>query len=129
MVWIPHWTAIEEAIRTTIHCFEVQIDFTEGRSAVKFDSAGSLQHSFIDLNNLALSRFSAEDRQRIGMHTCPGGDWASTHSGDVPLLGTTDDCGFSPFCDDISTPDETASAKFRARVLCAALAAEALSRS
>src|SRR5208337_1202205 len=40
-------------------------------------------HSFIDLNNLALSRFSAEDRGRIGVHTCPGSDRDSTHSGDV----------------------------------------------
>ena len=41
---------------------KVQIDFTEGRLAVKIDPSGDLLHSFIDLNNLALSRFSAEDR-------------------------------------------------------------------
>jgi 5-methyltetrahydropteroyltriglutamate--homocysteine methyltransferase len=37
----------------------------------------------------------------------------------IPLehLGTTDDCGFSPFCDDTSTSRETAFAKIRARVL------------
>jgi 5-methyltetrahydropteroyltriglutamate--homocysteine methyltransferase len=34
----------------------------------------------------------------------------------VNQLGTTDDCGFSPFCDDISTTRETAFAKIRARV-------------
>jgi 5-methyltetrahydropteroyltriglutamate--homocysteine methyltransferase len=36
----------------------------------------------------------------------------------IPLnqLGTTDDCGFSPFCDDVSTSRETAFAKIRARV-------------
>ena len=36
----------------------------------------------------------------------------------IPLnqLGTTDDCGFSPFCDDLSTKRETAFAKIRARV-------------
>jgi 5-methyltetrahydropteroyltriglutamate--homocysteine methyltransferase len=36
----------------------------------------------------------------------------------IPLaqLGTTDDCGFSPFCDDRSTSRETAFAKIRARV-------------
>ena len=44
-------------------CFEkgaykVQIDFTEGRLAMKIDPSGHLLHSFIDLNNLALSRFS-----------------------------------------------------------------------
>ena len=32
-------------------------------------------------------------------------------------LGTTDDCGFSPFCDDTSTSRDTAFAKIRARVL------------
>jgi 5-methyltetrahydropteroyltriglutamate--homocysteine methyltransferase len=36
----------------------------------------------------------------------------------IPLeqLGTTDDCGFSPFSDDTSTTRETAFAKIRARV-------------
>jgi 5-methyltetrahydropteroyltriglutamate--homocysteine methyltransferase len=177
-------------------CFEkgadkVQIDFTEGRLAVKLDSSGALLNSFIGLNNLALSRFSAAERQRIGVHTCPGGDRDSTHSAEVdyadllpslfelragnfyialagekdrvrvlkiirqylkpdqrafvgvvsptdprvdtpeevrdrvleaakyiPLeqLGTTDDCGFSPFSDDTSTTRETAFAKIRARV-------------
>ena len=61
----------------------MQIDFTEGRLAMKIDPSGDLLHSFIDLNNLALSRFSAEERQRIGVHTCPGGDRDSTHSADV----------------------------------------------
>jgi 5-methyltetrahydropteroyltriglutamate--homocysteine methyltransferase len=69
-------------------CFEkgadkVQIDFTEGRLAVKLDPSGNLLNSFIGLNNLALSRFSIEERQRIGVHTCPGGDRDSTHSADV----------------------------------------------
>jgi 5-methyltetrahydropteroyltriglutamate--homocysteine methyltransferase len=62
----------------------VQIDFTEGRLAMKVDPSGHLLTSFIDLNNLALSRFSADERQRIGVHTCPGGDRDSTHSADVP---------------------------------------------
>ena len=31
-------------------------------------------------------------------------------------LGTTDDCGFSPFADDTSTSRETAFAKIRSRV-------------
>jgi 5-methyltetrahydropteroyltriglutamate--homocysteine methyltransferase len=46
----------------------------------------------------------------------------------IPIgqLGTTDDCGFSPFCDDQSTTRETAFAKIRARVVGTALAAEAL---
>jgi 5-methyltetrahydropteroyltriglutamate--homocysteine methyltransferase len=171
--------------------YKVQIDFTEARMAAKLDPSGNLLHSFIDLNNLALSRFSSSDRRRIGVHTCPGGDRDSTHSADVdyadllpslfelkvgnfyialageadrarvlrmirdhmkpehhvfvgviapinprvetpeevrdriveaaqyiPLaqLGTTDDCGFSPFSDDTSTSRETAFAKIRARV-------------
>lgn len=61
----------------------VQIDFTEARLAMKIDPSGQLLNSFIDLNNLALSRFSAEERKRIGVHTCPGGDRDSTHSADV----------------------------------------------
>jgi 5-methyltetrahydropteroyltriglutamate--homocysteine methyltransferase len=166
---------------------------------LKIDRSGHLLHSFIDLNNLALSRFSAEERQRIGVHTCQGSDRDSTHSEDVdyaellpslfelkarnfyvalagetdpvrvlkiirdhlkpdqrvfigvvspidprveapeeirdrileaikyiPIeqLGTTDDCGFSPFCDDTSTSRETAFKKIRTRVLGTALAAQ-----
>ena len=169
----------------------VQIDFTEGRLACKIDPTGALLNSFVHLNNMALDRFSEADRQRIGVHTCPGGDCDSTHSADVdyaellpslfelnagnfyialareperarvlaligrylkpyqrafvgvidplnprietpeevrdlvleaaryvPLaqLGTTDDCGFSPFCDDVSTSRDTAFAKIRSRV-------------
>ncbi len=183
--------------------YKVQIDFTEGRFALKLDPSGSLLSTFIDLNNLALSRFSASDRARIGVHTCAGGDLDSTHSADVdyaqllpslfqlnvgnlyvalagekdrpavlraikeylrpdqhvfvgviapidprietgeevrdrvleaaeyiPIeqLGTTDDCGFSPFCDDTSTTRETAFAKIRARVVGTGLAAETLGR-
>jgi 5-methyltetrahydropteroyltriglutamate--homocysteine methyltransferase len=46
----------------------------------------------------------------------------------IPLqqLGTTDDCGFSPFCDDTSTSRDTAFAKIRARVLGTELAANTL---
>lgn len=177
---------------------KVQVDFTEGRLAIKIDPSGSLLNSFIDLNNLALSRFSAEERRRIGVHTCPGGDRDSTHSADVdysellpslfelkagnfyialadekdpvhvlkiirehlkpdqrafigvvsPInprmetpdeicarvleaakyipvdqLGTTDDCGFSPFSDDTSTTRDQAFEKIRARVLGTAMAA------
>jgi len=158
-------------------------------------------NSFIDLNNLVLARFSADERLRIGIHTCPGGDRDSTHSADVdyadllpalfqldagnfyvalagekhrahvleiirnsmrprqrvfvgvvaPIdprietpeevrdrvleaaryipveqLGTTDDCGFSPFSDDTSTSRDTAFAKIRARVQGTALAEKVL---
>jgi 5-methyltetrahydropteroyltriglutamate--homocysteine methyltransferase len=194
-----HETEIRSCLRKGAH--KVQIDFTEGRFAVKVDPSGDLLHSFIDLNNLALSRFSAEEQQRIGVHTCPGGDLDSTHSADVdyaellpslfelrvgsfcialageadrrrvlkiirqhrkpeqrvfvgvvspieprvetpeeirdrtleaaeyiPLewLGTTDDCGFSPFSDDTSTSREMAFAKIRSRVLGTALASDIL---
>jgi 5-methyltetrahydropteroyltriglutamate--homocysteine methyltransferase len=137
---------------------KVQIDFTEGRLAIKIDPAGNLLNSFIDLNNVALARFSTEERARIGVHTCPGGDRDSTHRADVvfvgviaPIdprvetpqevrdsileaagyippdrLGTTDDCGFSPFSDDISTSRDTTFEKIRARVLGTARAAEFL---
>ena len=178
---------------------KVQIDFTEGRLAVKIDPSGSLLNSFIELNNLALSRFSEQERKGIGVHTCPGSDRDSTHSAEVdyaellpslfelqagtfyialagepdrtrvlkiireylkpghrifvgvvsPIdpriehpkeirdrileaaryipveqLGTTDDCGFSPFCDDTSTTREKAFAKIRSRVEGTALAEE-----
>jgi 5-methyltetrahydropteroyltriglutamate--homocysteine methyltransferase len=179
----------------------VQVDFTEARLAIKVDPTGSLLSSFIDLNNLALARFTATERLRMGVHTCPGGDRDSTHSADVdyaellpsllqlnltnyyialageknrrrvleiirehlkpgqrifvgvvspidphvetaeevrdrileaaeyiPLaqLGTTDDCGFSPFSDDTSTTRDTTFAKIAARVRGTALAAAAL---
>jgi 5-methyltetrahydropteroyltriglutamate--homocysteine methyltransferase len=193
----------EEEIRRCLAkgAHTVQIDFTEGRLAMKLDPSGHLLASFIDLNNMALSRFTADEQQRIGVHTCPGGDRDSTHSADVgyeellpslfelkagnfyialagepdrarvlriiqqyrkphqrifagviaPIdprvespdevrdrtleaaryipvdrLGTTDDCGFSPFSDDTSTPRATAFAKIRARVQGTALAAEIL---
>jgi 5-methyltetrahydropteroyltriglutamate--homocysteine methyltransferase len=40
----------------------------------------------------------------------------------VTSLGSTDDCGFSPFADDISTARDTAFSKIRARVEGTALA-------
>jgi 5-methyltetrahydropteroyltriglutamate--homocysteine methyltransferase len=194
-----HETEVRNCLEKGAHL--VQIDFTEGRLAMKIDPSGGLLASFIDLNNLALARFSSEDRKRIGVHTCPGSDRDSTHSADVdyaellpslfelkagnfyialagepdrvrvlkiirqhmkadqrvfvgvvaPIdprvetpedirdrvleaaryipvgqLGTTDDCGFSPFSDDTSTSRDTAFAKIRARVLGTALAWEAM---
>jgi 5-methyltetrahydropteroyltriglutamate--homocysteine methyltransferase len=46
----------------------------------------------------------------------------------IPLnqIGTTDDCGFSPFCDDISTTRKTAFAKIKARIAGTKLAEELL---
>jgi 5-methyltetrahydropteroyltriglutamate--homocysteine methyltransferase len=181
----------------------VQIDFTEARLSLKLDPSGGLLNSFVELNNQVLGHFSDNERKRIGVHTCPGGDRDSTHSADVdyasllpslfqmkvgrfyvqlaseadrrrvletirtllkpgqflfigvtdPInpaiespetvrdrvleaaefipfdaLGTTDDCGFSPFADDTSTPRETAFAKIKSRVEGTALAAKALAR-
>jgi 5-methyltetrahydropteroyltriglutamate--homocysteine methyltransferase len=194
-----HETEIRRCLQRGAH--SVQIDFTEGRLAMKVDPTGQLLNSFIDLNNLALSRFSAKERALLGVHTCPGGDRDSTHSADIdysallpslfqlevrnfyvalageperervlrlirrhlkpqqrvfvgvvaPIhpriespeevrdrilqaaqfippeqLGTTDDCGYSPFCDDTSTSRETAFAKIRARVRGTELAARQL---
>ncbi|MEK6780754.1 MAG: cobalamin-independent methionine synthase II family protein [Bacteroidota bacterium] len=183
--------------------YNVQIDFTEARLAVKLDPSKGLLKMFIDLNNKVLDRFTETDRKKIGVHTCPGGDHDSTHSADVPYtellpylfelragnfyleyaaekdklsvlntikasakpgqrifigvtnvldprvetaeeirdlileaaevisvdrLGTTDDCGFSPFADDISTARETAFAKIKARIQGTALAEKKLKK-
>ncbi|MCR3752229.1 cobalamin-independent methionine synthase II family protein [Lentzea californiensis] len=61
----------------------VQLDFTEGRLSLKLDPSRGLLRNFVELNNQVLDRFSAEERKRIGVHTCPGGDQDSTHSLDV----------------------------------------------
>lgn len=67
----------------------VSVDFTEGRLALRNDprnpwtGRGMLSH-FIELNNRVINRFTAEERRRIGVHTCPGGDRDSVHSADVP---------------------------------------------
>lgn len=197
---------IDEAAKDIRDCLEVgadsvQIDFTEARLSLKLDPSGVLLNSFVELNNRVLSMFSDEERKRIGVHTCPGGDRDSTHSADVDytgllpalfcmnvgrfyiqlaseadrkrvlatirkllkpgqmlfvgvidpinpkveraetvrdrvleaaesipleMLGTTDDCGFSPFADDTSTPRETAFAKIRSRVEGTAMASQVL---
>src|SRR3989454_8379802 len=64
-------------------CHVVQLDFTEGRLAVKFDTSLGLLRMFVNLNNQVLERFTDDERRRIGVHTCPGGDRDSTHSADV----------------------------------------------
>jgi methionine synthase II (cobalamin-independent) len=67
----------------------VSVDFTEGRLATRNDprnpwtGAGMLPH-FIELINRVIDRFTPEERRRIGIHTCPGGDRDSVHSADVP---------------------------------------------
>ena len=83
----------EADIRTclALGAHKVQIDFTEGRLSVKLDPSRGLLRQFISLNNRVLSRFSPEERQRIGVHTCPGGDQDSTHSADVDYAGLLPD--------------------------------------
>ncbi|MEU8196125.1 cobalamin-independent methionine synthase II family protein [Microbispora amethystogenes] len=64
----------------------VQLDFTEGRLSLKLDPSGGLLDDFVTLNNRVLERFTAAERPRIGVHTCPGGDQDSTHSADVDYV-------------------------------------------
>jgi len=85
---------VQECVTDIRKAFEtgaarVSIDFTEGRLATREDprnpwtGAGLLPH-FIELNNRVLENFSDEERRKIGIHTCPGGDRDSVHSADVP---------------------------------------------
>jgi methionine synthase II (cobalamin-independent) len=85
---------VQECVTDIRKAFEagaarVSIDFTEGRLATREDprnpwtGAGLLPH-FIELNNRVLANFSEQERQKIGIHTCPGGDRDSVHSADVP---------------------------------------------
>jgi 5-methyltetrahydropteroyltriglutamate--homocysteine methyltransferase len=182
----------------------VQIDFTEGRLSLKLDPSGGLLRAFIGINNDVLNRLTPEERLKVGVHSCPGGDHDSTHSADVPYsellpllfelnatnfyleyageyqkqqvlevikasmrpgqrvflgvidvlsprietpqevrdlileateyipvsqLGTTDDCGFSPFADDTSTSRDIAFEKIRSRVEGTRLAEKALEKT
>jgi 5-methyltetrahydropteroyltriglutamate--homocysteine methyltransferase len=74
-------TDIRGPLETGAHV--VQLDFTEARLSLKLDPGGGLLDEFIALNNRVLERFSASQRSRIGVHSCPGGDQDSTHSLDV----------------------------------------------
>ena len=81
-----------EAVADIRECLDhgadsVQIDFTEGRLSLKLDPTGGLLEQFVALNNRVLDHFSPEERRRIGVHTCPGGDCDSTHSADVDYAG------------------------------------------
>lgn len=62
---------------------KVQIDFTEGRLSLKIDPTGELLEDMVELLNMALAEFSSEERQRIGVHTCPGSDKDATHSAEI----------------------------------------------
>lgn len=83
---------VSEAVTDIRECLEhgaasVQIDFTEARLSLKLDPSGALLEQFVALNNRVLDHFSATERLRIGVHTCPGGDRDSTHSADVDYAG------------------------------------------
>jgi len=83
---------VSEAVADIRNCLDggadsVQIDFTEGRLSLKLDPTGGLLEQFIALNNRVLDHFSTQERRRIGVHTCPGGDRDSTHSADVDYAG------------------------------------------
>src|ERR1700733_13085831 len=67
----------------------VTVDFTKGRLATRNDARNpwtgrNMLPHFIELNNRVMDRFTAQERTRIGIHTCPGGDRDSVHSADVP---------------------------------------------
>ena len=67
----------------------VSVDFTEGRLSCRNDSRNpwtgrKMLGHFIELNNRVINRFTPEERKKIGIHTCPGGDCDSVHSADVP---------------------------------------------
>jgi 5-methyltetrahydropteroyltriglutamate--homocysteine methyltransferase len=79
---------VGEAVTDIRQCLEagadsVQVDFTEGRLSLKLDPSGGLLERFVALNNRVLEQFSTDERRRIGVHTCPGGDRDATHSASV----------------------------------------------
>jgi 5-methyltetrahydropteroyltriglutamate--homocysteine methyltransferase len=190
------------------HCLEagahkVQVDFAEGPLALMLDPSGQLLASFIELNNMALGRFSAAERALIGVYAAPSRVPAAGQAGYAELLpwvfelkagnfyialaglpapereqvlravrecakpgqrvfvgvtsavpgpvetpaqvrdlvllaaryiplaqlGTTDDCGFAPFWDDVAVSRDTAFAKIGARVAGTALASAILEKA
>ncbi len=78
---------VAEAVSEIRGCIErgaiVQIDFTEARLSIKLDPSKGLLDSFVALNNRVLAQLTDEERARVGVHTCPGGDRDSTHSADI----------------------------------------------
>ena len=73
----------ESGAASTKGAYRVQIDFTEGRLAMKVDPAGELLAQLHRLEQPRPVAFLRPRTQRIGVHTCPGGDRDSTHSADV----------------------------------------------
>lgn len=83
---------VREAVADISGCLaqgadSVQIDFTEGRLSLRLDPSGGLLETFVALNNRVLDHFAPQERRRIGVHTCPGGDWDATHSATVDYAG------------------------------------------
>jgi 5-methyltetrahydropteroyltriglutamate--homocysteine methyltransferase len=83
---------VREAVADIRGCLDrgadsVQIDFTEGRLSLKLDPSGDLLDNFVALNDRVLDHFPPQERQRIGVHTCPGGDRDATHSASVDYAG------------------------------------------
>jgi methionine synthase II (cobalamin-independent) len=127
-----HEREVRACLRKGAHA--VQVDSTEGRLAVKVDPTRGLLRRFIDL---------IRDHLRPGQRVFVGvvapidprveapeevRDRVPEAADSIPVaqLGTTDDCGSSPFSDDTSTTRETAFEKVRARVVGTALAGERL---
>jgi len=73
-----HETELRRCLEAGAH--KVQIDFAETHLAMQLDPGGALLASFIDLNNLALGRFSAEERALIGVHMSATG-WSEGRPG------------------------------------------------
>jgi len=74
---------LHEHVREVRSCldkraYKVQIDFIEANLALRLDRSGALLSSFVDLNNLALSRFSDGEREHLGVHTCCVGEGGGT---------------------------------------------------
>ena len=59
--------------------------------SLKSIPSGNLLRNFVALNNQVLDRFTADERRKIGVHVCPGGDHDSTHSADVDYSGLLPD--------------------------------------
>jgi 5-methyltetrahydropteroyltriglutamate--homocysteine methyltransferase len=101
---------IRRCLKAGAHC--VQIDFTEGRLSLKLDPSGGLLRRFIALNNQVLHRFTPEERRRIGVHSCPGGDRDSTHRRRRPALRTYPPSSQQP------APEAQAADPARSRIAC-----------
>jgi 5-methyltetrahydropteroyltriglutamate--homocysteine methyltransferase len=72
---------IRRCLNAGAHC--VQIDFTEGRLSLKLDPSGGTFAAIHRVEQPGSPRFTPEERSRIGVHSCPGGDRDSTHSASV----------------------------------------------